>query len=64
MCDYTQVEYACGHLRFTVRAWCELWNSCIHILESLMLIDPFLQASSIRNLTSDVPQMSSPSSTD
>ncbi|KAM0716596.1 hypothetical protein Q7P37_008041 [Cladosporium fusiforme] len=22
MCDYTQVEYACGHLRFTVRAWC------------------------------------------
>ena len=23
MCDYTQVEYACGHLRFTVRAWCE-----------------------------------------
>lgn len=25
MCDYTQVEYACGHLRFTVRAWCE-WS--------------------------------------
>ena len=22
MCDYTQVEYACGHLRYTVRAWC------------------------------------------
>ncbi|EMC98501.1 hypothetical protein BAUCODRAFT_67388 [Baudoinia panamericana UAMH 10762] len=22
MCDYTQVEYKCGHLRFTVRAWC------------------------------------------
>ncbi|KAF7194634.1 hypothetical protein HII31_04140 [Pseudocercospora fuligena] len=23
MCDYTKVEYACGHLRYTVRAWCE-----------------------------------------
>lgn len=23
MCDYTQVEYGCGHLRWTVRAWCE-----------------------------------------
>lgn len=23
MCDYTQVEYACGHLRYTVRAWCK-----------------------------------------
>ena len=23
MCDYTRVEYACGHLRFTVRAWCK-----------------------------------------
>lgn len=22
MCDYTQVEYSCGHLRYTVRAWC------------------------------------------
>ncbi|KIN03607.1 hypothetical protein OIDMADRAFT_158299 [Oidiodendron maius Zn] len=22
MCDYTQVEYECGHLRFIVRAWC------------------------------------------
>jgi hypothetical protein len=22
MCDYTQVEYACGHLRYTVKAWC------------------------------------------
>jgi hypothetical protein len=22
MCDYTQVEYRCGHLRYTVRAWC------------------------------------------
>ncbi|KAF2165311.1 hypothetical protein M409DRAFT_24161 [Zasmidium cellare ATCC 36951] len=22
MCDYTKVEYACGHLRYTVRAWC------------------------------------------
>ncbi|EGP88666.1 uncharacterized protein MYCGRDRAFT_39210 [Zymoseptoria tritici IPO323] len=22
MCEYTKVEYACGHLRFTVRAWC------------------------------------------
>ncbi|KAH9816359.1 hypothetical protein Tdes44962_MAKER05626 [Teratosphaeria destructans] len=22
MCDYTQVEYGCGHLRWTVRAWC------------------------------------------
>lgn len=23
MCDYTKVEYACGHLRYTVRAWCK-----------------------------------------
>ncbi|KAH8722561.1 hypothetical protein GQ44DRAFT_622284 [Phaeosphaeriaceae sp. PMI808] len=22
MCDYTQVEYKCHHLRYTVRAWC------------------------------------------
>ncbi|KAH9217117.1 hypothetical protein DL95DRAFT_110827 [Leptodontidium sp. 2 PMI_412] len=22
MCDYTQVEYRCGHRRYTVRAWC------------------------------------------
>lgn len=22
MCDYTQVEYKCGHLRYTVKAWC------------------------------------------
>ncbi|KAL2350130.1 hypothetical protein BJ546DRAFT_860929 [Cryomyces antarcticus] len=22
MCDYTQVEYRCGHLRYIVRAWC------------------------------------------
>jgi hypothetical protein len=22
MCDYTQVEYSCGHLRYTVKAWC------------------------------------------
>lgn len=22
MCDYTKVEYACYHLRYTVRAWC------------------------------------------
>jgi len=22
MCDYTKVEYCCGHLRYTVRAWC------------------------------------------
>ncbi|KAK7518669.1 uncharacterized protein IWZ02DRAFT_376382 [Phyllosticta citriasiana] len=22
MCDYTQVNYKCSHLRFTVRAWC------------------------------------------
>ena len=34
MCDYTQVEYACGHLRFTVRAWCE-WSRCyIRIIEA------------------------------
>lgn len=23
MCDYTKVEYACYHLRYTVRAWCK-----------------------------------------
>ena len=22
MCDYTQVEYSCGHLRYIVKAWC------------------------------------------
>ncbi|TVY69011.1 hypothetical protein LSUE1_G010067 [Lachnellula suecica] len=22
MCNYTQVEYRCGHVRYTVRAWC------------------------------------------
>jgi hypothetical protein len=22
MCDYTQVEFRCGHVRYTVRAWC------------------------------------------
>ncbi|WPH00361.1 Hypothetical protein R9X50_00318800 [Acrodontium crateriforme] len=22
MCEYSQVEYACGHLRFIVRCWC------------------------------------------
>ena len=22
MCDYTQVEYRCGHLRYTVKSWC------------------------------------------
>ena len=22
MCDYTRVEYKCGHVRYTVRAWC------------------------------------------
>lgn len=22
MCDYTQVEYHCNHLRYIVRAWC------------------------------------------
>jgi hypothetical protein len=27
MCDYTQVEYECGHLRFIVRAWCENYET-------------------------------------
>ncbi|KUJ07390.1 uncharacterized protein LY89DRAFT_660688 [Mollisia scopiformis] len=22
MCDYTQVEFRCGHVRYKVRAWC------------------------------------------
>ncbi|KAF2654924.1 hypothetical protein K491DRAFT_693347 [Lophiostoma macrostomum CBS 122681] len=22
MCDYTQVQYKCSHLRYTVRSWC------------------------------------------
>ncbi|KAH7383312.1 hypothetical protein BKA66DRAFT_93621 [Pyrenochaeta sp. MPI-SDFR-AT-0127] len=22
MCDYTQVQYKCSHLRYVVRAWC------------------------------------------
>lgn len=23
MCDYTKVQYACNHLRYTVRYWCK-----------------------------------------
>jgi len=26
MCEYTQVEFRCGHLRFTVRAWCSAYE--------------------------------------
>lgn len=22
MCDYTQVNYQCAHVRYTVKAWC------------------------------------------
>ncbi|KAF2628694.1 hypothetical protein BU25DRAFT_338994 [Macroventuria anomochaeta] len=22
MCDYTQVQYKCNHVRYVVRAWC------------------------------------------
>ncbi|EAS36227.3 uncharacterized protein CIMG_01581 [Coccidioides immitis RS] len=22
MCDYTEVEYMCGHVRYLVKAWC------------------------------------------
>ncbi|KAF2213859.1 hypothetical protein CERZMDRAFT_95889 [Cercospora zeae-maydis SCOH1-5] len=26
MCDYTKVEYACNHLRYTVRYWCRKYQ--------------------------------------
>ncbi|PSS12424.1 hypothetical protein M430DRAFT_36555 [Amorphotheca resinae ATCC 22711] len=26
MCDYTEVEFRCGHRRFVVREWCEKWK--------------------------------------
>jgi hypothetical protein len=62
MCDYTQVEYACGHLRFTVRAWCK-WSGITDALLKLDADRSSLQASSIRNRTSDVLRTSSQSST-
>lgn len=34
MCDYTQVEYACGHLRFTVRAWCKFTNRYTYAIQA------------------------------
>ncbi|KAH6673242.1 hypothetical protein B0J14DRAFT_66824 [Halenospora varia] len=27
MCNYTQVEFRCGHVRYTVRAWCHVYES-------------------------------------
>ncbi|KAH8594791.1 hypothetical protein B0O99DRAFT_513371 [Bisporella sp. PMI_857] len=27
MCDFTQVEFKCGHARFTVRAWCQTYET-------------------------------------
>ncbi|KAH8790876.1 hypothetical protein F5882DRAFT_324239 [Hyaloscypha sp. PMI_1271] len=27
MCDYTQVEFRCGHVRYTVRAWCTKYET-------------------------------------
>ena len=27
MCDYTQVEFRCGHVRYTVRAWCTSYET-------------------------------------
>ncbi|KAH9203109.1 hypothetical protein DL95DRAFT_507491 [Leptodontidium sp. 2 PMI_412] len=27
MCDYTQVGFRCGHVRYTVRAWCTTYES-------------------------------------
>ncbi|KAI1476545.1 hypothetical protein F4774DRAFT_236704 [Daldinia eschscholtzii] len=26
MCDYTQVEYCCQHLRFVVQRWCSVYE--------------------------------------
>lgn len=23
MCEWNQVEYSCGHIRYTVRSWCK-----------------------------------------
>ncbi|KAH8587189.1 hypothetical protein B0O99DRAFT_642429 [Bisporella sp. PMI_857] len=27
MCDFTQVEFNCGHARFIVRAWCQTYET-------------------------------------
>lgn len=42
MCDYTKVEYACYHLRYTVRAWCKSTYFSGHpFLFSSLLFFPF-----------------------
>jgi len=55
MCDYTQVEYACGHLRFTVRAWCKSRPSHTYVDEA-----DTRKASNTKKRTSAVPPMSLP----
>ncbi|RMZ67642.1 hypothetical protein GMOD_00001598 [Pyrenophora seminiperda CCB06] len=27
MCDYTQVQYKCTHVRYVVRAWCTKYQT-------------------------------------
>jgi hypothetical protein len=27
MCDYTQIEFQCGHVRYTVRVWCTTYET-------------------------------------
>ncbi|KAH8797824.1 hypothetical protein F5884DRAFT_147560 [Xylogone sp. PMI_703] len=27
MCDYTQIEFRCGHVRYTVRSWCTIYET-------------------------------------
>ena len=29
MCDYTQVNYHCGHKRFVVKAWCTRYQATL-----------------------------------
>lgn len=42
MCDYTKVEYACYHLRYTVRAWCKSTYFSGHLLLFFLFFLSFL----------------------
>ena len=56
MCDYKQVEYACGHLRYIVKAWCttyqETQKRCpLNVIEMCALPPILLQIKSGAGLT-------------
>lgn len=56
MCDYTQVEYACGHLRYIVKAWCttypETQKRCpLNVVAMFVLL-----LSGYRRLTHPIPR--------